>query len=96
MLEAFQNATSAISIIREPARSRIGIYAIERVTPPDTVKLIHNKISNQTTTTTIATTVTTTSILGPVTHAIGMEEMTISDVIAPILTIKGQEDQEGS
>ena len=94
MLEASENATNAISIIRELARSRIIIDATERVIPPNIVEHIHNIINNQTTTTIV--TIVTTSMLGSVTPIMNVEEPAISDVIDPRLTIKGQEDYEGS
>ena len=96
MLEAFQNATSANSIIMEPAGRCIVTNATERITPPNSVELIHARIISQMKTTTIATTLTTTPMMRPFTPTMGMEEPVTSSIVAPRITIKVQKDQNWS
>ena len=96
MLETFQNATSANSIIMEPAGRCIVTNATERITSPNSVELIHARIVSQMKMTTIATTLTTTPMMRPVALAIGVEELVTSGAIAPRITIKEQKDQKWS
>ena len=96
MLEAFQNATSANSIIMEPAGRCIVTNATERITPPNSVELIHARIVSQMKMTTIATTLTTTPMMRPFTPAMVVEEFDTSGAIAPSITIKYQKDQKWS
>lgn len=96
MLETFQNATSANSIIMEPAGRCIVTNATERITPPNSVELIHARIVSQMKTATITTTLTTAPMMRPVTPAMGMEEPVTSGAIAPRITIREQKDQKWS
>ena len=96
MLETFQNATSANSIIMEPAGRCIVTNATERITLPNSVELIHARIVSQMKTTTIATTLTTTPMMRPVAPAIGVEELVTSGAIALGITIEEQKDQKWS
>ena len=96
MLETFQNATSANSIIMEPAGRCIATNATERITSPNSVELIHARIVSQMKMTTIATTLTTTPMMKPVALAIGVEELVTSGAIALGITIKEQKDQKWS
>ena len=96
MLETFQNATSANSIIMEPAGRCIVTNATERITSPNSVELIHARIVSQMKMTTIATTLTTTPMMRPVAPAIGVEELVTSGAIAPGITIEEQKDQKWS
>ena len=94
MLESFQNATSANSIIMEPARGCIVTNATERITPPNSVELIHARIVSQMKMTTIATTLTTTPMMRPSTPGMSKEEPVTLGVVAPRITTKVQKDQK--
>ena len=87
----YPSVTNAVFTTMENAGRCIAQVATKRVIPHVTTDRSLNRTNSRITTTTI----TTPIMHGPVTLVMGVEELVISNMIAPKPTTKGHEDQEG-